>query len=196
MIWILLGLLIGGYSINSYFINKAVRDATKADSVKKELVIKNSINELVATTGAINNWEKLLGKGEEFRLEPIMSLELEELWIQNRPILFIGSIKDIATYNETLYTLTVERGLLTRSDFEFSTVLQLSLLASKHQIDNLLTQHPSIFKDYDLINNVAVIAKVKRIKTSELLNEETGREEIKIGEGELVDVLYIADINS
>ena len=140
IIWIILGIVITGFIINSYMVNYAIKDAKKIDNIRKANAIKSSINDLVSFNGGLNNWEERLGKGEAYRLEPIMTLELEELWLQNRPILFIGYVKDIATYNETFYTLTVEREPFGSSDFEFSTELQLSLHASKYQINDLKMQ--------------------------------------------------------
>lgn len=194
IIWILLGLVIGGYIINSYFVNKAVNDAKKADIIVKEQVIKGAINELVFSVGAIDNWEESLGKGEAYRLEPIMTVELENLWLQGKPILFIGSIKDIATYNDTFYTLTVDRGLLNRSDFEFSTDLQLSLSSPKQKIDTLLELHPDLIKRSGFDNNIAVVAQVKNIQSKPISGEEEAHQEVKIGVGELIDILYIGDI--
>ena len=195
LIWIILGIGITGFIINSYMINNAIKDAKRIDNIRKTNAIKNSINDLVSFNKAVDNWEELLGKGEVYRLEPIMTLELEELWLQNRPILFIGYLKDIATYNETFYTLTVEREPFGSSDFKFGTELQLSLLASKYQINDLIKKHPNIFKDDDFYNNIAVIANIKGIKKSLLSVEYAQEKTMKIGEGELVDILYLGGIN-
>ena len=194
IMWIILGLVIGGYIINSYLVNKAVNDAKKAEIIIKEQIIKGAINELVSSTGAIDNWEEILGKGEAYRLEPIMTVELENLWLQGKSILFIGSITDIATYNDTFYTLTVERGLLNRSDFEFGTDLQLSLSAPKQKIDTLLELHPDLFKRSGFDNNIAVVAQVQNIQSKTKSGEEGAHQEYKIGVGELIDILYIGDI--
>lgn len=192
--WILLGLLIGAYTINTYFVNKAANEAKQIESNRKQQVIKDSINELVSSTSAIENWEESLGKGEAYRLEPIMTVELEQLWLQGKPILFIGDIKDIATYDDNFYTLSLERGLFSSSDFEFSTELQLSLSAPKQKIDTLLELHPDLFKRSGFDNNIAVVAQVQNIQSKTKSGEEGAHQEDKIGVGELIDILYIGDI--
>ena len=192
--WILLGLLIGAYTINTYFVNKAANEAKQIESNRKQQVIKDSINELVSSTSAIENWEESLGKGEAYRLEPIMTVELEQLWLQGKPILFIGDIKDIATYDDNFYTLSLERGLFSSSDFEFSTELQLSLSAPKQKIDTLLDLHPDLFKRSAFDNNIAVVAQVQNIQSKTKSGEEGAHQEDKIGVGELIDILYIGDI--
>ena len=80
--------------------------------------------------------------------------------------------------------------------YMFGTELQLSLLSSKERIDSFLKQHPDLFKDngYGFSNGVAVIARVKTIRTTYVPGEEGEREEVRIGEGELVNILYTGDV--
>lgn len=194
VIWIIVALIIGGYFINSYLETKAKREKKQAEARRTEQTIKTAVAELVFRTGAVGDWERRLSRGEKFRSELILTVELEKLWLENRPILFIGAIKDIATYNESHYNVLVERSLFSSFDYMFDTELQLSLLSSKQQVDVFLKQHPNLFKDYGFNNGVAVIARVKTIRTTYVLGEEGKRQEVKIGEGELVDILYTGDV--
>ena len=195
LIWIILGIGITGFIINSYLINNAIKDAKRIDYIRKTNAIKSSINDLVSFNKAVDNWEELLGKGEVYRFEPIMTLELEELWLQNRPILFIGAIKDIATYNEDHYTLIVERESFDTFDNIYDTQLQLSLSSPKSKIDNLLKSHPDIFKDNGINNSIAVIASVKHIQSINTSIDETLEQDVKRGVGELIDILYLGNIS-
>ena len=122
-------------------------------------------------------------------------MEHEKLWLQSKAILFVGVIKDIITYNETFYTLTIERSIYSRPEYDFSTDIQLSLIASKHQIDDLLEKNPDIFKDFGFNNNVAVIAKVTNIQSTHTVGADTVEQELKVGTGELVDIEYVGDIH-
>jgi len=93
---IILVLLVGAYFANSHLENKAKEKAKKAEAVKIEKITKAAVAKLVDRTNAVTNWKKILLKGQEFRLEPILTVELEQLWLTGRPILFFGSIGDIA----------------------------------------------------------------------------------------------------
>ncbi len=99
-IWIIVILLISAYFVNSYLENRAKREAEKAEAERIEKTIKAAVAQLVERTNAVHNWEKELCKGGQFRLEPILTIELERLWLTDRPILFVGSIKDISTINQ------------------------------------------------------------------------------------------------
>ena len=193
--WIIVWLIIGGYFVNSYLENEAKHDAERAEAKRVEQTIKSAVAEMVSRTGAVDDWESRLSKGERFRFGSIFTVELEKLWLENHPILFIGNIKDIATYNESHYIVLIERSLFSSFDYMFGTELQLSLLSSKERIDSFLKQHPDLFKvSYGFSNGVAVIARVKTIRTTYVPGEEGEREEVRIGEGELVNILYTGDV--
>ena len=194
IIWIIVALVIGGYFVNSYLENEAKRDAERAEAKRVKQTIKPAVAEMVSRTGAVDDWESSLSKGEKFRLSPIFTVELEKLWLENQPILIIGNIKEIATYNESHYIVLIKRNFL--FGYMFGTELQLSLLSSKERIDSFLKQHPDLFKDngYGFSNGVAVIARVKTIRTTYVPGEEGEREEVRIGEGELVNILYTGDV--
>jgi len=195
MIWIIVALVVGGYFVNSYLENKAKREAEQAEIERIEQATKSAVAQMVSQTGAIEDWESRLSKGKEFRFEPILTVELERLWLQNRPILFVGSIRDIATQDQSHYTIIVERSLFSSLEHIFSSELELSLVSNKEQIDTFLKKYPNLFTDYGLDNNgVAVIAHISAIRTVYFTGDEGDREEIKIGDGELIDIMYTGDI--
>lgn len=193
IICIIAALAIAGYFVNSYLDNKAKREAKRAEAKRIEQTIKSAVAEMVSRTAAVNDWEPRLSKGERFRFEPILTVELERLWLGNQPILFIGVIKDIATHNELHYTVLVERSFVSFK-YIFGTELQLSLLSTKQRIDTFLEKNPNLFKNYGFNNGVAVIARVNSIRTTYVSGEEGKREEVKIGDGELVDILYTGKV--
>ena len=194
IILIIIAVVIGGYFVNSYMENKAKRDAEVAEAKRIEQATKSAVAQMVSQTGAVDGWEVRLSKGENFRFETILTVELERLWLQNQPILFIGSIKDIATYDQSHYTVSVERSLFGSFEYMFGTELQLSLLSRKERMDSFLKKHPDLFKDYGFNNGVAVVARINAIRTMYVPGEEGERVEVKIGDGELVDIMYTGDV--
>lgn len=194
VLWIIVALAVGAYFVNSYLENKVKREAERAEAKRIEEATRTTVSAIVSRTGAVDDWERRLSKGERFRSEPILTVELEQLWLQNRPILFVGAIKDIATYDESHYTVLVERSLFSSFDYMFGTELQLSLRATKPRIDSFLEEHPGLFKDYGFNNGVAIIADVKAIQSAYVPGEEGGRDEVKIGKGELVDIIFSGDV--
>ena len=189
-VWIIIVLAVSGYFANSCVEKKAKREAENTEAKRIEEATRSAVSAMVSRTGAVDDWERNLSKGERFGSKRILTVDLERLWLQNRPILFIGFIKDIATYDEAHYTVLVERSLFNSLDYMFDTELEVSLRATKSRIDSFLEEHPSGFGFAD---DVAVIADVKTIQTAYIPGEEGGREEVKIGEGELIDIIFLGE---
>ena len=192
-IWIIAILLIGGYFVNNYFENRAKREAEKAAAEKIEKAIKSEVSLLAGRTNAVYDWEKELSKGEQFRLEPILTVELERLWLTGRPILFVGSIKDISTVDIDNYSLKIKRSLFNSFEHMFGTKLQLELQCPKQRVDSFLKKHPDLFKDFGFKNGVAVVASIDGIETT-IVSGSEGEKEIKIGKGKCIDMLYIGNV--
>lgn len=194
IIWIIFAVVAVGYFFNSYTESKAKREAKRAEAERIEQAMKTVVSQMVSRTNAVSGWEEKLSKGERFRFEPIRTVELEQLWLQQKPILFVGAIKDIATHDQSRYVVLVERSLFGNFDYMFGTELQLSLLSDKDKIDSFLKEHPDLFKDYGFKNGVAVVARINSIRTTYVSGEEGEREVVKIGDGDLLDILYTGDV--
>ena len=193
-IWIVLVFVIAGYLINSYLTNEKKREEEQAENTRIEKKIKDEISRFASESNAITDWEKILSKGEVVRSEPILTIELEKLWLRKRPILFLGSIKDISTYNKNNYIVLIERGYFSYSKYMFADDLRLSLICKKDVIDTLLSNKPDLFKDSGLYNNIAVTAHLDSIETKEIPNDEGDTDDIKIGDGKLIDIKYLGNI--
>lgn len=193
-IWIIVIILIGGYFVNNYLQNKATKEAEKAEAKRIEETIKTSVAEMVARTNAIETWEKDLSKGEKFRLNRVLTVDLERMWLTERPILFVGAIKDIATLDKENYRIEIERGLFSSLEHIFGTELQLALQCPKQRVDSFLKEHPDLFKGVGFENGVAVVANIDEIETIIVSGSEGEKEEIKVGKGKCIDMVYAGEV--
>ena len=180
--------------VNSHIQEQARRNAERAEAALIEQMTKSTVSEMISRTNSSDDWEEILSQGESFRSAPILTVELERLWLQNRPILFIGTIKDIATYDDAHYSLIIERSIFGSLEHMFETELQLSLLADIDQIDRLLHEHPELLEVYGFNNGVAVAAQIESIETIRYPGEERRLWETKVGHAELVEMLYTGGV--
>ena len=183
-------LVICGYFVNTYIKDRAEREAQRAEREQANQKTRSLVAQMVARNDAADDWANQLSKGQKIRYEPILTVELENLWLVNRPILFVGAIKDIATKDESHYTVLFERSIFASLNQMFETGLQLSLSSPKERIDAVLREHPELFENYGFNNGVAVIAQVDAIRSAFVLGENGERLDVKIGEGELMDITY------
>jgi len=186
-IWIIVALSFGAYLFNSCMDDKAKRESERAEAIRIEQATKSAVAQLVSRTGAIDDWESQLSDGQYVRINPIFTIELEKLWIQNKPILFIGFIKDIATLDQLHYVVSIERNPFGSSELMLSTGLQLSLVVTKERMDSFLARHPNDKK-------VAVVARITAIRTIYVPGENGEGEEVKIGDGELAEIMCTGNV--
>jgi hypothetical protein len=137
---------------------------------------------MVSKYNAADDWENKL-KGRT----AVLTMELENLWLINRPILFKGEIKDISTLDADNYLMTLDGRPKT------GTQLALTLKSPKTMIDSFLSTYP---KASSGISSVAVIAKISKIDTNYRMTEEGYGEEktmteekIITGVGQCIDIL-------
>jgi uncharacterized OB-fold protein len=193
LIWIAIVVAIGAFVVNSHLEQKAKSEAQKAETSRVQQEVKAAVSHITERQNAITDWEKQLSKGERYRLSPILTIELENLWQSERPVLFIGSIKDISSADATAYYVLVEQSLY-NMDYMFATELRLSLQAPKAVIDSFLQKHPKFLAADGFNNGVAVVAKIHNISTSDERDENGERVEVKTGQGHLLELVYTGDV--
>jgi len=187
-------LLVGGYFVNSHIEKKAKEAAEKAGQERIKESTKAAVAQLVKRTNAVENWEDNLSRGDRFRSQPILTVELERLWLTDRPILFVGTIKDVATKDKENYSVEIERSLLGSLEHMFATDLQLALQCPKQSFDSFLNDHPDLFEGNGLNNCVAIVAAITEIETKTVPASEGETKEIKIGKGKCIDMLYTGNV--
>ena len=133
------------------------------------------------------DWVKEIeGRKELLDLTPILTVELEKLWLTDRPTLFIGTIEDISTLDQEYYILKLQGIAPVMVDFE------LELKCPIQKVNSLLKEHPDLTRG--VTRGVAVIANIDNIKTVISPGHEGGKEDIRIGEGKSIDIVYVDDI--
>lgn len=192
-ICIVTAVAIGVFFMNKLLDDREKREAQRVETHRVEQETKTVVSKMATDSNAVTNWAKLLSKDEDYRMSPILTIELEQLWLGGRPILFIGSIKDISSGVGGGYLLLIERNQSTLAPM-FDTELRLSLHAPKTLIDLFLAKHPKLFADSGFNNGVAVLAKVQSINTSGEYGEDSEQVEVKTGLGELLEIQYTGDV--
>ena len=179
--WIVPLVIVAAYLWNDYQDN----EEKKAKLAAERRAIQESVHNLASRSGAVTDWEEKLSGEEKIRLDPVLTAELQQLWIGSQPILFVGAIEDIAILSKEEYVIFVMHEEMSSSYMFVSTPLGVRLRCHKELAEHLLR---NIQKDKDtLFRGVAIIARIDSISTEE------GTENAKIGHGECIDVLYLGD---
>jgi hypothetical protein len=193
LVGIAIVLALGVFAVNSHLEKKSKREAQKAEALRIQQETKTAIEQVSSRHNAVSDWEKRLSRGESFRLSRILTIELEQLWRGEQPILFIGSIRDVSSAGADAYQILVEKSLF-NTYYMFSTELRLFLNAPKTTIDSFLQKYPMLLTSDGFNNGIAVIAKVHTIRTSDERDKDGELVEVKTGHGNLLDLVYVGDV--
>jgi hypothetical protein len=178
LIFVFTVLAIVAYLVNSYLERIAKEKADREGRETIERSVKASVGKMVSQYNAVSDWREQLSQRQSSKTEKILSVQLERLWLVQRPILFIGSIEDISTIDGQTYRIRIQ-----------------SSRSSETMLDSFLEAHPNLFSGSGpgLKNGVAVIAKIGQIKTHVILGKEV-KEELRMGVGDCLDMTYTGDV--
>ena len=191
-IWITFWIAIITFFIFQYIEKSEKDEANRIQREEHQLNIKNKISDLLKKTNANYQWNKELAKGESFRLEPILTIELEKVWITKTPISFKGRIKDITTENNESYIVDFKQSIMTEYNL-FNTDLELRMTAPKSIIDRLLEKYPTLLTENQYDDNIIVIAKITSIEKKYIQSDDNVVKDVKVGIGEILDIMYIGE---
>lgn len=182
-------------SLCGYAYNEKVKKDNKAKALAVEEAriaegIKKSLYQMIGKTNADQSWQATLGDKNRSSFSPILTIELERLWLIDSPILFFGSILEIKSEDEKNYKILIDRSRLSIAGND----LQMLASSPKKIIDNFLLKYPRILGGSKYSNNVAVAVKVNKVITQDLLDEEAYVDEIKMGYGNLIGITYVGSM--
>jgi hypothetical protein len=155
--------------------------ASRAKEQVQEEALHLAVQTFTKNSDADISWRKSIIKKNSDRL---YSIDLEAAWLINNPILFIGTLENVATTEGVNYQLLI-------SDSYRSPKLKLQLLCPKQKVDSIIktiNNNPDTFFGPKIV----VAAKVTQIKY-ELQPAKEGMERVFIGHGTCIDVMYLGD---
>ena len=85
---------------------------------------------MAAKGDAVTTWAANLARDNRLRTSPILTSELQNQWLINRPILFLGNLEDIAKIQDGSYQLIVEHDSVGSSYIFLQSRIRVSLNCS------------------------------------------------------------------
>ena len=190
---ILVALILAG----SFVYTKREREQEqqlREQAYQREVHELNSrIDEMAAAHGATRRWAKTLVGDDGYRSGSVMNIELEAAWIEEGPIVFLGTVKDIRSVAGSKYVVRLEWDWYSSSATLYGTSLMLSLEADKATIDAFVEKHEEVVQG-DFGNTVAALAKIKTIESRIAGTADGEATEVRIGHGTLLELVFVGDV--
>jgi hypothetical protein len=192
---ILIGLVV--IAAAAFCVIYLIRHEFTSPGKKSEAAARRSVTQVVSSdlvqkNSASDTWDQELCQGQPARLTPVLTMELEKVWLTDRPILFVGKIVDIKTEDKDNDRLIIDRDAFwaaTLSRPLLKAALRISVLCPKATVDSFVAANP----DYlDPANGIAVVAKIEAVETAaEAPGGAGGPGPVKIGQGRCVDLMCL-----
>ena len=179
-----------GYSTWQSSVEKN-RQQVERQAQKEKL--KSRITEVALKYGAVIDWPSRLTRENRLRHFPVLSAELQDLWINSKPILFIGKVRDIIRTSEEAVLLSIDYGWAHPIFGHGVEALNAAGLRVKVQCANALAA-PLIAAASSSVayySNVALVANIDMIESSTERGEMGEPIEVRTGTGKCIDIVPI-----
>jgi hypothetical protein len=193
LIFVLVVLAIVAYLVNGYLERIALEKADRERRESIERSVRASVSKMVSQYDALSDWQEKLSQTKSLKTEKILSIDLERLWLVERPILFVGSIQDISTMDGQFYRVRMKNHRPGDPGRLSLAQLGLEIKCAQTMLDSFMEAYPNLLAGPAFPNGVAVIAKIAEIKTQAVSGEES-KEELRIGVGDCLDMTYTGHV--
>jgi len=181
---------VGAYFVHGHFESRAKEKARQEKKAKLKESTRAAIKKMASKFDAIDDWDEKLSEGSTSKdKKSILTMEVEKLWLTERPILFVGRIDDVANADDpNAYSITMTYS--GKSQDHFDNPLALAIKYPKALFDSFLKEHPKALSD------VAVIGKISKIENHDRKTEEGEIEVTKVGIGLCLDLMELPPFSS
>ena len=174
------------------------KDNINAERVAKRQELHARIEFSAKTANAITNWRALLANGRRDGIIPVFTADIQNIWLTGRPILFIGTVKDISLIPNDQYQLIIEQNIVTiamADDFHtdwpkmFDSRFEVVLVCDSNKIRPMQeVMHASKKIDGP---QIAAITAIDHISNGQRQDSEGNVRKIYTGYGNCLDLFSI-----
>lgn len=190
-VWYTAVALILGYCSYNYVQSQKAAEEKAQQRTLYRAHIDANVADMVKKHGASTDWLEVLTNGHgPFRMDKIFTRELQELWIADRPILFMSVLTDISDAGEE-YEIQLEPSLRSEAQ-RLRTNLRLALTCQKPIVDTLIREHQDVLEGF-VPASIAVVAKIHEVRSHESRDSEGYIDEFKTGHGSCLAIAYFGD---
>lgn len=176
----------------AYCVDRHVASEKRKEQIEEKKKAEFSENQeliraLIAEYSANYKWYELFERKDRSFGQKLMQAELENEWVSQNPIIFIGTIEDYRNLSGGRYQVTIKPDIFSGSIW--LSDVGLDLVASKNFIDQFTREHPEALSR-NLASRDGSVVVIAKITTVEKRREGSGEDAdvIRYGVGDLVEM--------
>lgn len=179
------------YLAYSIYQSNIASAKAKADRERATEEVSAAIRQVALKDGAGIGWPDKLSGGEKYVDSPLLTAELQRVWVTGRPILFIGKLTDIVANADGSYQLYVAYTHNENRPWFLKTKLEVRLDCPRETgtslIDSVATK-----RDY-FGTDIAITATIRTVEVSKTTDAESAATSVLTGRGECVTVMLLPE---
>jgi hypothetical protein len=186
-------LVVGiGYWGYSWWQDRLAAEEKQIAREARQQTLKHSVADMATKANAVTDWAATLAGDKRMRSGPIMTAELQKLWLSDRPVLFIGNVRDVAINNDGAYQVTVEYEWLGARHMFLENEIRVSL-GCPESFATQLIQTVKANKGPRFSADTAVVAIIEKVETS--IEKENGGDTVTVltGVGKCVNAMQLTE---
>lgn len=191
---LLAALVILGLGFWAYFAREdhLHSQQQRIDLESRQQALAEAVKSMAEQANASTDWATKLASGKRSRNTPIFSAELQEVWVTQQKILFIGRVKDIVASTDKSYEITIDYDVFGQKPrfnrTELRVILRCPALIAEPLLKSIQAAPRSLKRA-----NAAVIAAIDLIEF--IPKRETGTEVSSMlgGVGTCTNAMFLAD---
>lgn len=150
------------------------------------------VSSMAAKSDAATTWAANLARDSRLRTSPILTSELQNQWLINRPILFLGNLEDIAKIQDGSYQLIIEHGSVDSPYIFLQSRIRVNLSCSETVTAPLM--HAAAGREtFKLGPDTAVTAIIDRIDRTTARDSEGDLIAVLTGYGKCISAMALSE---
>ena len=125
-------------------------------------------------------------------MSPVLTAELQRLWVIRRPILFLGSIEDVAINQDDTYQVIVEHDWIGVKNLFLRNNIRVSLRCPE-QVATPLIQAVKAKRTPQLGADIAIAGVIERIVTTSEKDSDGETTTVLTGVGTCINAVYLTE---
>lgn len=186
-------LLIGvGYWGYSSWQDRLVAEEEQTAREARIQALKRSVADMATKANAVTDWAATLAGDKRTRRGPIMTAELQKLWLGDRPVLFVGNVRDVAMNKDGTYRVTVEYNSIRARHLFLENEIRVSL-GCPESFARQLIQRVKTDKGLRNSSDTAIVAVIERVETSTEKGTDGDTMTVLTGVGKCVNAMQLTE---
>jgi hypothetical protein len=153
----------GGWFVRKEYLQHQREQHRDQAAAEAESAMVRNLRDVVLKFDANSRWPHTLAGTEGIRVNPILSIELQRIWMTGTPILFVGRLDDVALNEDGRFRVSARREPWLTGSPMLKENMQLTVICPAEIAEPLIAaatgaRYPPFYPDVALVTNIESVS--------------------------------------